>query len=217
MSNMIWKWREGLKQTVYFVVVVCLNHKSPVSWIQVVFSLLILKTVTKHLLATLGLLAKWFSNCVPQLQVSLEDPPWESPRGKAIVSLKRRLAVSSSPISSLPSLCLRFNQNNSAFICFMYWPSHLVSFRKAALQLTILKSRLSEWQLLESNTKSPPPSRFTLRLMTWRVSPEGVRARIQGSTFHFPKSCQLSGLKKEQNHCENRTYQKKNKVWQHHQ
>lgn len=86
-----------------------------------------------------------FKLCSSEPQGSLEDPPWESPRGKAMVNLKRLLAISSSHIASLLSLCLPFNQNNSAFICFMYWPSHLVSFRKAALQLTILKSRLSEW------------------------------------------------------------------------
>lgn len=74
---------------------------------------------------------------------------------------------------------------------------HLVQFRKATLQLrTTLKSRLREWQLLESNTKSSPRRILTLRLMTWRDSPGGIWARIQGNTFHFPKSCQLPGLKK---------------------
>lgn len=64
-----------------------------------------------------------FKLCSLESQCSLEDLPWDSPWGKVMVNMKELSAVSPSHTSSLPSPPLPFNQNNSAFIAFMYWPS----------------------------------------------------------------------------------------------
>lgn len=100
----------------------------------------------------------------------------------------------------------------------MYWPSPLSFVRKSYIATNNnFKIKALGMVALGMVYKKPSSKEIYLKVNDLKSFTWGSRGQNLGKHVAFSKIMSALRTAKEQNHCEYRTHEKKNKVWQHHQ